>query len=78
MARLACRFLAFANFFITTTFALPQRKRTRGIRARLVNSTIRRDYFSAATRTEAPARRLFFYIESQWIIVSHSDNASAR
>ena len=79
MTRLACRFLSLANLFVTATLALPQWKRTGGIRARLINRTVRRNYLTATTRAEAPTRRAFFYIDSKWVIVSHlRGDASAR
>jgi hypothetical protein len=71
MFSLTRRFLSFADLSIATPFAFPQRKRSFRIRARLVNSPVRRDYLAATTRTQAPARGLFFNIERQWVVAGH-------
>ena len=41
MLRLSSGLAPLANFFITASFTLPQRKRSSGIRADLVNRTVR-------------------------------------
>jgi hypothetical protein len=52
-----------ANFLISTSFALPERKRSRRIRAGLVNGAIRGNDLPAALRAQSAARRLFLHIQ---------------
>src|ERR1051325_2845677 len=63
--------LALRDFRVTTSFALPEWKRTRRVSARLVNRAIRGNDLAATARTNAPARRLSFYVERERIVVSH-------
>jgi hypothetical protein len=62
MFRLSSGLAPLANFPIPTPLAFPQWKRSRRIRARLVNSAIRGNDLPTTLRAHTPSRGLFLNI----------------
>jgi len=60
--RFSSRFAPLADFFISTSFTLPQWERAGWI-SRLVDRAIGRNDLTAATRTNTPACRAFLNVK---------------